>query len=196
MTVTSPSSAGRLSVALVHHPVLDRHGGIQTTAITNLDVHDLARSSRTYGCAAFYVVTPVEAQLDQARAIVGYWEGERGQKRNKDRTEAMSRVHVVKTVEDAVAAEAAALGKKPTVVVTSARPQGTVPYSQLRATLEAGGDALVLFGTGSGLADSVHSTADLVLAPIVGPADADGTTWNHLSVRSAAAIILDRLRGA
>jgi len=195
MTNTT-TTMGRLSVALVHHPVLDRHGGIQTTAITNLDVHDLARSSRTYGCAAFYVVTPVTAQIEQARAIVGFWEGETGQKRNKDRTEAMSRVYVCTSVHDAIDAEVATTGARPLVVVTSAKPQGTVPYSALRRRLDDGAHALVLFGTGSGLADSVLGLADLVLAPLVGPADADGTRWNHLSVRSAAAIILDRLRGS
>ena len=189
-------AGGRLSVALVHHPVLDRHGGIQTTAITNLDVHDIARSSRTYGCAAFYVVTPVTAQMEQARAIVGFWEGESGQKRNKDRTEAMSRVHVCAAVEDAIAAETSVAGARPLVVVTSAKPQGTVPYSALRQRLDDGAHALVLFGTGSGLADSVLGLADLVLAPLIGPADEDGSRWNHLSVRSAAAIILDRLRGS
>lgn len=195
-TTTTTKAGGRLSVALVHHPVLDRFGGIQTTALTNLDVHDIARSSRTYGCAAFYIVTPVQAQIDQARAIVGFWEGEAGQKRNKDRTEAMRRVQVVTTVDEAIAADTTAGGQRPLIIVTSARPQGTVPYSHLRERLDAGAHALVLFGTGSGLADSVHGLADLVLAPIVGPADDDGTRWNHLSVRSAAAIILDRLRGS
>ncbi|HEY1097365.1 MAG TPA: RNA methyltransferase [Myxococcota bacterium] len=195
-TTTSPTTSARLSVALVHHPVLDRFGGVQTTALTNLDVHDIARSSRTYGCAAYYIVTPIQAQIEQAQAITGFWEGERGQKKNKDRTEAMSRVHVVVDVADAIAAETAVLGRKPLIVVTSARPQGTVPYTHLRERLDAGENALLLFGTGHGLADSVHTLADLVLAPLVGPADDDGSRWNHLSVRSAAAIILDRLRGS
>ncbi len=183
--------SGRLSVALVHGPVLDRHGGLQTTALTNLDVHDLARSSRTYGCAAFYVVTPVDAQRKQALAIVGFWEGEVGQKRNKDRTEAMSRVAVVVGIDDAIAAETTALGKRPLIVATSAKPQGAVAYAALRQRVDAGEDALVLFGTGHGLAQSVLDGCDLTLAPLLGPDD-----WNHLSVRSAAAIILDRLRGS
>lgn len=200
MTSSTSSSAtttrGRLSVALVHHPVLNKFGDVQTTALTNLDVHDLARSSRTYGCAACYLVTPIQAQIDQAHAIVGYWEGERGTSKNPDRASAMSRVHVVVAVEDAIAKETAVTGKRPLIVVTSARPQGTVPYTHLRERLDEGAHALVLFGTGYGLADSVHGLADLVLAPLVGPADDDGTFWNHLSVRSAAAIILDRLRGS
>jgi hypothetical protein len=182
---------GHLSVALVHGPVLDRHGGIQTTALTNLDVHDLARSARTYDCRACYIVTPVTAQQEQARAIVGFWEGDTGQRRNKDRTEAMSRVVVVKDVAEAVDVEGGALGRRPLVVATSAKPQGAVPYAVMRARIEAGEDVLVLFGTGSGLAQSVLDGCDAVLAPVYGPAE----DWNHLSVRSAAAIILDRLRG-
>jgi hypothetical protein len=189
-------NAGRLSVALVHYPVLDRHGGIQTTALTNLDAHDLARSTRTYGCAAFYIVTPVTSQQEQAKAIVGYWEGDKGRNKNKDRTEAMSRVRIVWTVEEAIAAETEDLGHKPLVVVTSARPQGTTTYVSMRARLEAGEDVLLLFGTGHGLADAVHAMADVVLAPVLGPKDPDGSHFNHLSVRSAAAIILDRLRGS
>lgn len=191
----SSSSSGRLAVALVHHPVLDKFGGIQATALTNLDVHDLARSSRTFGCGACYLVTPITAQKEQAHHILGFWEGEKGQKRNTDRTAAMARMHVVDAVQDAIDAETAVLGSRPLVVVTSAKPQGTVPYSALRERLEGGTHALVLFGTGHGLADSVLEMADLVLAPVLGPVDDDGTSYNHLSVRSAAAIILDRLRG-
>jgi len=184
------AKGGRLAVALVHGPCMDRHGGIQTTALTNLDVHDLARSSRTYDCAAFYVVTPVEAQRQQALHILGFWEGEKGQKRNKDRTEAMSRVVVVVDVAEAIAKETAALSRKPLIVATSAKPQGAVPYADLRKQIDDGQDALVLFGTGHGLAPAVLDVCDVVLAPLYGPDD-----WNHLSVRSAGAIILDRLRG-
>lgn len=183
-------SGGRLAVALVHGPVMDRHGGVQTTALTNLDVHDIARSSRTYDVAAFYIVTPIVAQMEQARHIIGFWEGEAGQKRNKDRTEAMSRVVVVASVEEAVAAEAQQTQKKSLLVATSAKPQGAVPYGEMRARIDGGDDVLLLFGTGHGLAPSVLEACDAVLAPLYGP---DG--WNHLSVRSAAAIILDRLRG-
>ena len=184
---------GRLAVALVHGPVLDRHGGLQTTALTNLDIHDIARSSRTYDVAAFYVVTPVTAQQEQARAVVGFWEGEQGQRRNRDRTEAMSRVVVVADVAAAIAAERT---HGPTIVAaTSAKPQGAVPYPALRARIDGGAHVLLLFGTGSGLAQSVLDACDLVLAPVLGPVDDEGKSWNHLSVRSAAAIILDRLRG-
>ena len=51
----------RLAIALVHHPVLDKNGQIVTTAVTNMDIHDIARSAATYGVRRFYVVTPVKA---------------------------------------------------------------------------------------------------------------------------------------
>ena len=75
---------GRVAIALVHYPCLDKHGGIYTTSITNMDVHDIARSSVTYGVDAFYVVTPVGAQQEMARSIIRYWEGDSG-KRSQDR---------------------------------------------------------------------------------------------------------------
>jgi tRNA (guanine37-N1)-methyltransferase len=178
----------RVAVALVHYPCLDKHGGIYTTSITNMDVHDIARASTTYGVGAFYVVTPVTAQQDMARAIIAYWEGERGQKRNPDRTTAMTLVHVVGSFEEAIEAETKAIGQRPTVVATSAKPQGAVTTQDFRARNE---DCLILFGTGHGLAPNVIAAADVVLAPLLGR----NPDYNHLSVRSAVAIYLDRLLG-
>ena len=37
-----------LFVALIHYPVLNRNGQIVTSAITSLDLHDIARSARTF----------------------------------------------------------------------------------------------------------------------------------------------------
>ncbi|HBQ11088.1 MAG TPA: hypothetical protein DEF51_07890, partial [Myxococcales bacterium] len=60
-------------LALVHHPVVDRAGDVITTAVTNLDVHDIARSARTYDLAGYYVVTPIEAQHRLVDRILGHW---------------------------------------------------------------------------------------------------------------------------
>jgi len=46
----------------------------------------------------------------------------------------------------------------------------------------------LIFGTGHGLHPEVLELADAVLEPIHGP-----TEFNHLSVRSAVSIYLDRL---
>ncbi|MBI1946827.1 MAG: RNA methyltransferase [Deltaproteobacteria bacterium] len=182
----------RIALALVHHPCLDKDGQVFTTSITNLDVHDIARAATSYACDAFYVVTPVSAQQEMARRIVGFWEEGPGQRRNPDRTTAMRIVHVVASVSDAIAAEEQALGARPLVVATSARAQGTASSASLRARLPSERGALVLFGTGHGLAPSLVDGADVVLAPLVGRPDKSGG-YNHLSVRSAAAIYLDRL---
>jgi hypothetical protein len=56
--------------------------------------------------------------------------------------------------------------------------------------MDGGEPCLLIFGTAWGLSPALLETADFVLAPIEGPTD-----YNHLSVRSAAAIILDRLLG-
>ena len=49
---------------------------------------------------------------------------------------------------------------------------------------------LILFGTGFGLTDEVMDSSYKILEPIRG-----NTKYNHLSVRSAVSIILDRLLG-
>ena len=182
----------RVALALVHHPCLDRDGNVFTTSITNLDLHDIARAATSYGCDACYVVTPVTAQQEMARRIVGFWEDGPGQRRNPDRTTAMRIVHVVASVAEAIAAEEHELGARPLVVATSARPQGSMPSDALRARLPGERGVLVLFGTGHGLAPSLVDGADVVLAPLVGRPHKSGG-YNHLSVRSAAAIYLDRL---
>lgn len=178
-----------LAIALVHRPVLDKEGAVVTTALTNIDVHDLARSARTYGCTDYFVVHPIEAQRALATKIVEHWTEGSSAKRIPDRKDALSVVRAVPALADAVAA----LGAGVEVWVTAARVlegKKTVSFEEARAKLEgAGGPVLLVFGTGWGLAPEVIDAAHGVLEPIrgVGP-------WNHLSVRSACAIALDRLR--
>jgi hypothetical protein len=81
-------------------------------------------------------------------------------------------------------------GERPTIVATSARsaPESLDFTALARRIAQPGPPFLLLFGTGWGLAPELLERADLRLEPIVGP-----TSYNHLSVRAAAAIILDRL---
>ena len=178
----------RLAVALVHFPVLDKEGGIITSTLTNLDVHDLARSSRTYGCDEYFVVHPVEAQRALAEKIVTHWTSGSSAQRIPDRKDALAIVRPVPMLADAVAA----LGPGTETWITSAREVGTsLSWSDARAKLAGDGPpVLLVFGTSWGLAPEVTSKADAILAPIVGVGE-----WNHLSVRAACAIALDRLRG-
>jgi len=181
--------AARSYVALVHHPVLEKGGRVVTTAVTNLDVHDIARASRSYGLAGYFVVTPIAAQRRLVEEIVGHWTTGAGRAHNDKRTDALELVRIVPSLEEARAAAGDAY-----VVATGARPrEGCVSFAALRAARDADPRAVLLvFGTGWGLADDVFAASDAILAPIRGSSP-DG--YNHLSVRSAVAIVLDRLFG-
>ena len=74
----------RVALALVHHPVLDRQGATVTSAITNLDVHDIARSAMTYGLCAYYVIHPISAQRQLVERIKEHWIEGSGGKRIPD----------------------------------------------------------------------------------------------------------------
>lgn len=181
-----------LYAALVHHPVKARDGSTITTAVTNLDVHDLARLARTYGLAGYFVVTPVTAQRELVLSILAHWrEGSSG-KRIPERAEALETVRVAASLEEARAEIAVAHGGEGArVVATAARaPEGVATSSfaeEARRLRERVGPTLLVFGTGHGLADAVLRTADALLPPI------RPGGFNHLSVRAAAAITLDRL---
>ena len=62
-------------IALIHHPVVDRNGRIVASAITSLDLHDMARSAHTYGVTRDYMVHPVpelrEFAAERARPLDG-----------------------------------------------------------------------------------------------------------------------------
>lgn len=190
-------------LALVHHPVMNRKGDVVTTSVTNLDIHDLARTARTYGVLGYYVVTPITEQQTLVGTIVSHWiEGE-GRTSNPNRSEAFTRVGVVPSLEAAIeeigarqAHDGAPLEKAPLVIGTSARnDRATVPFEQMRERLATEtGAALLVFGTGWGLAKAALDQCELMLPPIEAiPARAG---YNHLPVRAACAIILDRLLGA
>lgn len=180
-----------VSLALVHHPIRDRAGAVITTSVTNLDVHDIARAARTYGLRRYYIVTPIEAQRALVRHILTYWREGSGGRRVPERAEALSVVREVATLADAIADAEREEGARPTVMTTDARagfPQKS--YADASRELRARtAPAMLVFGTGHGLAPSVIEQADVHLAA-VRPGG-----YNHLSVRSAVSIILDRLFG-
>jgi hypothetical protein len=183
--------ARRVSLALIHHPIIDRQGDVVTTAVTNLDVHDIARSSHTFGIQEFFVVHPVLAQRELVSRIVTHWVEGSGAKRIPDRKPAMECVRIVPALEDVFQS----LGGDVETWVTSAgdgaRP-GLGFDAARQALTQPGRPVLLCFGTGWGLAPSVMDGAAARLEPIRSPRE-DG--YNHLSVRAAVAIALDRLLG-
>jgi hypothetical protein len=179
----------RIAAALVHHPVLDREGAVVTTAITNLDLHDLSRSARAFGLDALYVTHPIEAQRALVTRVREHWLEGSGGKRIPDRRAAMEILHVVSGLDDALAHH----GRGEAVELwTTGAARGTgLDYTEARAALRREGRPVVIaFGTGWGLGPGVTERPRVRLAAITGAA-ADG--WNHLSVRAAAAITFDRL---
>jgi hypothetical protein len=189
-------TAARTFLALVHHPVYDRTGKVVTTAVTNLDIHDIARSARTYGLGGYVLITPVELQRDLVRRIVAAWKTPEGQAEHPSRADALGRVAVASSIEEARGWVAKETGQAPDMTVTAARLRPdlaakTVGYADW-AEIAAGRGTpqLVLFGTGWGLTEEVLTAADRILLPIQGKSD-----YNHLSVRAAVAVILDRLFG-
>jgi hypothetical protein len=181
-----------LFVALIHYPVLNRNGRIVTSAITSLDLHDIARSARTYGVRAMYVVHPVAEQREFALRVLDHWRLDYGRLYDSRRREALDLVEVVEDLEAALKAAEMMARAVPLLVYTSARASGGVSYEELRSKVHstAGPPIMLMFGTGFGLAPAMRERADIVLNAVRGPGE-----YNHLSVRAAASVILDRLAG-
>ena len=182
----------RVGIVLVHFPVLDRQQGIVTTAITNLDLHDIARSAHTYGVEHFYVAHPVEAQRELANRVRNHWVDGSGARRIPDRSPAMARVCIVDSLDAAIGHFGG--GASVQLWTTSAKDRdGAIGFAEARKRIsETESEVLLVFGTGWGLSPEVEARADVLIAPIRSRRS-DG--YNHLSVRAAAAIALDRLLG-
>jgi len=180
-------------IALAHYPVTDKRGDVVTTSVTNLDVHDIARSARTYGLEGYYVVTPVPAMHWFVRRVMRFWSEGAGAEYNETRKDAFQLLRLAENLEEAVEDISNRRGRRPILVATSARRHpNSVSFAGLREKIEANtGDFLLILGTGWGLDSPLFAQADLTLEPIEPQRD-----YNHLSVRAAAAIMLDRLLGA
>ncbi len=178
-------------VGLVHYPVYDKTGNIVATAVTTVDIHDIARSARTFDVRGFYVITPLESQNHLVQRVIRHWVEGTGATYNPTRQAALSLVNVEGSMEGAIGDISRHWKSGVKVVATGARSQrGSIGYRQLKEILsDASQPFLLLFGTGWGLTEEVMRSSDYILAPI------EGSHYNHLSVRSAAAIILDRLLG-
>lgn len=182
---------GNLYIGLVHYPCRDRHDKIVTTMITPLDVTDIARSACTYNVTQFFIVTPLLSQQGIAQKLIDFW-----LKAEPDvayRRPALQLARVVDKLEASFHQVVQREGVAPLLIGTDARELqgGRISYERLRQMIETDPQPVyLLFGTGWGLALEVLERVDYFLPPIWGPG-----AYNHLSVRAAVAIILDRLRG-
>ena len=181
-------------IALVHYPVLDKAGNVVTTAVTNLDVHDFSRLARSYALAGFFLVTPITAQQELAEHLLAHWRLGPGKTRVPERADALQLCTVVSSVADMQTHLASKHQLAPYVIATGARPRDTSKacnYAEAaQAITQRERPTLILYGTGHGLAESLFELSDAILTPLRAKND-----YNHLSVRTAAAISLDRLFG-
>ncbi|MDT8443254.1 MAG: RNA methyltransferase [Desulfuromonadales bacterium] len=177
-----------MAMALVHYPVLDRRGDVVSSAVTNLDIHDLARLATTYSLSRYYLVTPAVEQQTLACRIVEHWQKGAGASYNPDRCQALDCLRVMSSLDEALVDWRALAGPESLAVLTGARHQDGIDYPQASA-LAAEHPVMLVFGTGHGLAPEIYTADRPCLAPI------RAGQYNHLSVRTAAAITIDRLIG-
>ncbi len=181
----------RYYLALLHYPVYNKEGWVVVSSITNLDIHDLSRLVKTYNGRALYMITPLENQRAMIERICAHWKSGFGATYNPNRGEALELVRVIPSLEDMANEITKEEGEPPILVATSAREwEGSlIGYSELGEMILKGDDPVViLFGTGWGLTQEVIRGCHYLLRPIKGM-----SRYNHLSVRCAAAIVLDRL---
>lgn len=185
-----------VNVALIHWPVFDRAKNIVCTNVTNFDIHDIARASRTYGVDKYFIVNRMEEQLSFVSRVLDHWRVGYGSQYNPKRKTALGMVELAPTLEDVLKK----FPKKPVIIGTTAREIGIprVSFGALREKIWHEKDCenesyLLVFGTGFGLHDDILKHSDLLLAPLKGASKDD---YRHLSVRSAVSIVLDRLLGS
>ncbi|MDR1915064.1 MAG: tRNA (guanosine(37)-N1)-methyltransferase TrmD [Synergistaceae bacterium] len=179
-------------VMLLHHPVLDRKGMSSTTSVTGMDLHDIARACRTYGVKKYLVVTPMASQRELVKKVASHWITGYGADFNPDRASAMQKIKVFAHSGRALEWVEEREHQPSFTISTTAQPRDdSVSWLSLKTrALQMNRPIVFIFGTGHGLHEDVIQSSDAVMAPISGGGD-----YNHLSVRSAVSIVLDRFFG-
>ncbi len=183
---------GNLYLALMHYPVQNRKGQQVGSAVTNLDLHDLARAGRTFGVRAVYIVTPYGDQVQLVSELIAHWTEGVGSRTNPDRKEALQLLRVVDSWDQVLEdVQGETNHVTPVTVATSAGiREHAVDIKQMQMSLEQGMPHVLVFGTAWGLTREFMDSCDMCLFPIQGAG-----SYNHLPVRSAVSIYLDRING-
>jgi len=171
-----------LSIGLLHWPCLDKNGQEIATAITNLDLHDCARVCLTYGINTLYIVHPNQGQLDFAQKIINHWLIGFGGQYNPLRKRALEIIRLVRDIDEIKRQTGSFL-----VGTSAAGIEGCISWAEARSRA-CSQDMCLLFGTGWGISPRLFGTFDAMIEPIAGRGD-----FNHLSVRSAVSIAIDRI---
>ncbi len=185
----------RLYIGLLHYPVYNKNRQRIASAITTVDLHDLSRLARTYGVKRFFVINPLEDQQRLAERILRHWVSGFGATYNRNRKEAIELIGISPTLEASKEEITELEGESPLLMVTDASKrveETSLTFSEAADIIGSEKVVFLIFGTAWGLDEEMMQQADYILDPI----EAEGKNgYNHLSVRTAAAIILDRLIG-
>ena len=178
--------------ALLHFPVYNKNREIVTTCISSYDLHDISRAIRCYGLHAFFVVNPLDSQRQLAHRIIRHWVVGYGADYNPTRKMALEYIQIRQSLSEVITEISAKYNTSLKIIATSSQfKRDIISYAALQREIgKRLHPLLILFGTGWGICDEIINKADYLLEPIMGNSD-----YNHLSVRSAAAIVLDRLFG-
>lgn len=185
-----PKPEQNIYVALMHYPMYDKQKDIVATSVTNIDLHDISRSCATFGVKRYFVVTPLAAQQEICNRVFRHWREGFGATYNANRKEAFDGTVVKSSLMETLREIEKREGKPPKIVATTARKNRSNIGFRALADVSRNDPILILFGTGWGFTDDIFRLSDYVLEPVQGAG-----AFNHLSVRSAVAIILDRLTG-
>ena len=185
----------KLYLGLLHYPVHNKNREIITSAITNFDIHDISRASKTFGVEKYFIITPENGQKSVMGKIIEHWQKGFGATYNKDRKTALEITSIINTLEEAIDTIKEDTGMDPIVTATSAqKDENYTSYTikEMRSLLEEedGAPIFLLFGTGYGMVMKNIPQIKNLLAPIYGVGE-----YNHLSVRSAVSIYLYSLMG-
>lgn len=179
---------------LMHREVLLKDGSSGTSSVASLDIHDIARSSKTFGLKGYFLVTKLEDQFELINTFLDFWKSKDGLDYNRTRYNALSTVQPMHSLEEVIEQITQAEKAKPLLIATCAKKRTLstpkIDFCSQGKVWQHQRPVLFIFGTAHGLADSVIDQCDYLLVPIHGMTD-----YNHLSVRSAAAIIFDRWLG-
>ena len=161
-----------LYLGLVHYPILNRHKEEVQTSVTNLDIHDIARSASTYGVKEYFIITPDQSQHEYINKVISFWKSETGIAYNADRSRALSIITLEDSIELSIKKITTQEAMQPIVITTTARNMDKqISFEKISNLIQANQPVLLLFGTGHGLTDSVHNAADYILEPNQGASD-------------------------
>lgn len=181
-------------LAVMHTQINVKDGNrVGESSIASLDIHDIARSACTYGIKNYFIATPLIDQIRILKTFVDFWHSSAGQKYNMSRYKAVSTIEHAHNFAEIVESITKKEGLKPLIIATSAKQHAHaqhIDYASQSEVFRHQRPVLLVFGTGQGLADEILEQCDYLLIPIKGLTD-----YNHLSVRAAASIILDRWIG-